>query len=292
MKPITIFTPTFNRANLLPRLYESLCRQSSQDFIWLVIDDGSTDNTKELVEKWKLENKIEIRYYYKENGGLHTAYNLGIEKADTELFMCIDSDDYAPENVIGKILEFWKRNGGNDYAGIIGLDYTKENKPIGDFLPNQKSIHFLEVKMHYRGVGDCKLVHRTALLKEHIPMPVFKGEKNFNPSYIFLKVDISLPLLVLNENLCFVEYQPEGMSNNILKQYVNSPNSFMELRKLYLTLPRTNKKFKIRHFIHFISSCIFAKRYKDIFSIYNIVITLFFLPLGIILNLYIKLKST
>src|SRR5690554_1440544 len=99
-KTITIFTPTFNRAHLLPRLYQSLCSQTSSDFLWLVIDDGSSDGTDELVKEWQEENKIAIEYHFKENGGMHTGHNLAYQVIDTELNVCIDSDDYMPEDAV------------------------------------------------------------------------------------------------------------------------------------------------------------------------------------------------
>jgi len=99
-KRITVFTPTYNRAYILNRLYESLKKQSSKSFLWLIIDDGSTDNTEELVNAWIRENIIEIRYYKQENGGKQRAHNKAVELCDTELFICVDSDDYLTENAI------------------------------------------------------------------------------------------------------------------------------------------------------------------------------------------------
>lgn len=290
-KRITVFTPAYNRADLLPRLYNSLLEQPKESIVWLIVDDGSTDNTKELVSKWIDEGNLHIRYFFKENGGLHTAYNVGIEKADTELFICIDSDDFMPPGSIRRILDLWDTEGSDAYAGIVGLDYTLEGKPIGSRLPDQKAIHFLDIKMNYRDIGDTKLVHRTTLLKQVAPMPIFEGEKNFNPSYLFLKVDQFLPLLILNENICFVEYQPDGMSYNILHQYRNSPNSFMEIRKLYLSLQNTNLQFKIRHIVHYISACLFARKYRSIFRNPFPFLTLLLLPFGILLNIYIRIKT-
>ena len=96
-KSITVFTPTYNRAYILPKCYESLCHQTCKDFEWLIIDDGSTDGTKELVARWQAHgNGYPIRYIYKQNGGLHTGYNTAIANMDTELSVCIDSDDSMP----------------------------------------------------------------------------------------------------------------------------------------------------------------------------------------------------
>ena len=137
MKPVlTVFTPAYNRGYSLHLCYESLCRQSNKSFIWLIIDDGSTDNTRELVEQWlQNENGFEIRYVYKENGGMHTAHNKAYELIDTELNVCIDSDDYMADDAVEKILSFWEKNGSDKYAGIIGLDATFDNQIIGTKFP-------------------------------------------------------------------------------------------------------------------------------------------------------------
>ena len=120
MVDITVFTPSYNRAELLPRLYQSLKNQTSKNFLWLVIDDGSTDNTKAVVRNWiDSEKDFEIQYIYKENGGLHTAYNEAIAHLETELAVCIDSDDYMPNDAIAIITEFWQKNGSEQYGGIV-----------------------------------------------------------------------------------------------------------------------------------------------------------------------------
>ena len=134
MKPtLTVFTPTFNRAHTLCRTYQSLCRQTCMDFNWLIIDDGSTDDTRELVSDWINVEKIKIKYVYKENGGLHTGYNKAIDVIDTELCVCIDSDDWMPDDAVEKILSFWDKNKRDDVAGIMGLDFYADGKPIGGY---------------------------------------------------------------------------------------------------------------------------------------------------------------
>ena len=116
MPILTVFTPTFNRAYILHRCYESLLRQTNKNFIWLIIDDGSTDNTKKLVTEWmNKENGFEIRYEYKKNGGMHTAHNKAYELIDTELNVCIDSDDFMPDNAVELIVNFWDKYGSDKY---------------------------------------------------------------------------------------------------------------------------------------------------------------------------------
>lgn len=292
---ITIFTPTYNRADLLRRCYESMKRQTNQNFIWLIIDDGSTDNTKDVIQEWELEEKqFCLQYIYKQNGGLHTAYNTAIANIETELCACIDSDDYMPDDAIEKILSFWELYGSSDYAGIVGLDYYLDGKVIGDKLPNQKAINLIDLLIgKYRIInGDRTNVVRTELYKKYAPMIVFPGEKNFNPHYLHLQISKNYDFLVLNENLRYVEYQPTGMSNSMLKQYRNSPNSFIEIRKLYLSFDNAPIKFKLKHSIHLVSSCIIAgdisRAWKESpEKIYSFLM----LPAGWILSLIIKWKT-
>ena len=113
MKSLTVFTPTFNRAHTLPRLYDSLCRQTCDDFEWLVIDDGSTDETEKLVRDWTDEGILSIRYIYQENGGLYTGYNTAYANIESELNVCIDSDDAMPPDAVGSILQMWRERGSD-----------------------------------------------------------------------------------------------------------------------------------------------------------------------------------
>ncbi|MGF0053562.1 glycosyltransferase family 2 protein [Catenibacterium mitsuokai] len=295
MVPITVFTPAYNRADLLKRCYESMCRQTNKNFIWMIIDDGSTDNTKEVVDLWMLNNNgFEIQYYYKENGGLHTAYNEAIEHIDTELCVCIDSDDYMPDNAVEIILDFWKKNGSNEYAGIVGLDYTIDNHVIGDLLPDKKSINLIDLligKYHIHN-GDRTNVVRTELYKKVAPMISFEGEKNFSPHYMHLQISKNYDFLVLNKNLRYVEYQADGMSNSIFKQYLNSPNSFIETRKLYLSLPGISWKFKLRQSIHLVSSGIIANKLIEVLKyIPSFGMTVLAVPCGLLLSKYIRIKA-
>lgn len=260
---ITVFTPTYNRERCLIKCYKSLCKQTSYSFEWLIIDDGSTDGTEALVTDWQAsQHDFSIRYYKKENGGLHTGYNAGIELAQTELFVCIDSDDWMPDDAIARIEADWRACKDDGYIGIMGLDRYEDGSCVGDPFPeNVHEMYLYEKLTKYRIAGDKKLVHRTDLLKKVAPMPSFDGEKNFNPSYMMYQLDKFGKLFVTNECFCIVEYQPNGMSSNIYKQYRNSPNSFAETRKLYLSFPNISLSFKLRQHIHYVSSCILAKKF-------------------------------
>lgn len=294
MKLLTIFTPTYNRVHTLERTYRSLCNQSCKDFEWLIIDDGSTDNTAEIVDKWIEEAIFKIRYIYKENGGLYTGYNTAYENIKTELNVCIDSDDYMPTDAVEIIVNHWKRYGNKKYAGIIGLDfYHIKDTPIGGYFPlNLKEVYFLDLytkKLHF---GDTKQVMRTDLMKSVAPMIGFPGEKNFNPVYMLMQVCDKYPLLVLNENLCYVDYQEiDSMSKAIYWQYRNSPKSLVKQRLLELSLNRNTLKNKFRVAIHYVSSCIFAKDKKCFSQSPSRLLTILASPLGVALNVFIRYKT-
>lgn len=290
-KTLTIFTPTYNRAHTIVRTYESLCRQTSKDFQWLVIDDGSTDNTKGVVNQWVSENIIPINYVYKENGGLHTGYNKAIELMDTELCVCIDSDDWMPEDAVEKIITKWHEESDKKYGGLLGLDFFESGEPIGGYFSNKiKSLRIIEMNYKYHHHGDVKVVHRTDLLKKVAPMPVYTGEKNFNPIFLFHKIDIDYPLLLINDNLCFVEYQKDGMSNSMIQQYVSSPRSFSEIRKLIMSRKDAPFFLKFKHAIHYVSSQIMIKNKKWLSESTNKPLTILAAPLGLLLNIIIMYK--
>ncbi len=293
MSVLTIFTPIYNRAHTIGRTYESLCRQTRKDFEWLVIDDGSSDNTKELVLSWIEQTKdFKIRYVYKENGGLHTGYNKAIELMETELCVCIDSDDWMPDDAVEKIVGFWSAKGANDFSGIIGLDFTPEGRPIGGYFSNDmKSGHITDLTYKFRHRGDTKIVCRTDLLKRFAPMPTLNNEKNFNPIYLYLQVDSVAPFLYLNENLCFVDYQVTGMSANIFNQFYNSPYSFAALRELLMSLKRLSFHVRYKNAIQYASCAFIAHDFSLMGKTKHQFMVWSSLPLGYALYLLVLWKK-
>lgn len=290
MKTLTVFTPTYNRAHTLARTYKSLCNQTCNDFEWLVIDDGSVDNTEELVKGWIVEGRISIRYIKKENGGLHTGYTMAIANMETELNVCIDSDDFMPDNGVEIIVTTWKNEcRGKNLAGIIGLDYLLDGTPNGGMFANEGIYHIYEIRGFHR--GDDKKVCRTDLLKALKPMPVFEGEKNFNPIYYYIQVDAQYKFQVINKNLCFIDYQPDGMSAGFFRQFRDSPHSFAQLRRLYMSMNYEKWTTHFRNSIHYVSSCIFGKEWDFLKTSPRPFTTLLAIPLGILLNIYICYKT-
>lgn len=291
MKPtITVFTPTYNRAYCLHNCYEALCRQTLKDFIWLVVDDGSTDNTKELVEEWqKKDNGFEIQYLYKENGGLATGYNAAIAVMDTELSVCVDSDDYLTDDAIELVVNYWRANGNDKLAGIVGLDCTPDGNIIGDLLPNQKTVNLIDLLVgKYPLVnGDRKNFVRTDLYKAVAPMKEFPDERDFNPHYLHIKISKQYDFLVLNEKLCYVDYQADGMTNTVFKQYLRSPKSFREQRLLDMSLKDVPFSFTVKKTVHYVSSCIISKQ-PCISASPRKLLTVLMYPFGAALTVYLK----
>lgn len=296
MSTLTIFTPTYNRAHLLRRVYESLVTQTSQDFEWLVIDDGSTDFTRSLVEGFIREGRIAVSYVHKENGGLYTGYNEAYSRITSELCVCIDSDDFMPDDAVEIIIRTWRECGGEEYAGLIGLDFRLDTmEPIGGRFPDKlKDCYFLDLYTRRIHRGDSKVVTRTDLMRSVAPQIGFEGEKYFNPVYMLLQVCDTRKLIVVNECLCIVDYQTgsDSMSEGIFRQYLDSPRSFAKQRLLEMTLRRSTFLNNLRSAIHYVSSCIIAGDRDWLRKSPRKIMTLIAAPAGWLLTKYIRRKAS
>ncbi|MDN3723963.1 glycosyltransferase family A protein [Aequorivita sp. SDUM287046] len=292
MKTITVFTPTFNRAHLLPRLYKSLLKQSNKDFIWMLIDDGSIDNTRNLVEKWISEAKIEIHYQFKENGGMHTGHNLAYANIKTELNVCIDSDDYMPKDGLEKILHRWNAiEDTSKIAGLIGLDADVHGNIIGTKIPDTlKRGALKKLYTKHKVTGDKKIVLKTEIVKQYPQYPEFPNERLVPLGVLYLMIGHDYDFIYMNEILCIVDYQVDGSSGTILKQYKTSPKGFLYARNI-------QKKYSssfwedLKNSIHIVSSSIFANDMGAIFKGKKAWLNIILFPFGVFLNLYIRLMT-
>ena len=288
---LTVFTPAYNRAHTLPSTYESLCNQKCKDFCWLIIDDGSTDDTEQLVKGWmEKDNGFEIQYIYKENGGMHTAHNMAYENITTELNVCVDSDDCMAEDGVAKILKKWDEVKDSGYAGIIGLDADMNGKIIGKSFP--KSMKETTLMGYYAmgGAGDKKLVYRTDIIKKYPPYPVFEGEKYVALAYKYRLIDQEYKLAVLPQILCNGEYQEDGSSGTMWKQYLKNPKGFAFWRKICMRYPESRKR-KIVDCIHYCSSSQIAKDKWYIRESPAKFMTFLCSPLGVVLTMMVKHKA-
>jgi len=216
----TVFTPTFNRKELLEKLYKSLQKQTFKDFEWLIVDDGSTDGTKEKVEEFLSEKKLEIKYYFKENGGKQRAYNFATEKANGELFICLDSDDEYVENGLEIILKYWKKYEKNsDIAGMGYLSTYPNREIIGSSFPEKEMISTqFEIYNKYGVKGDKGLMFRTEIIKKY-KFPVFEDEKFITEAVVYNRICEKYKMVYVNEKIEIKEYQEDGLTakyNNLL----------------------------------------------------------------------------
>ena len=286
MKTLTVITTTYNRAYCLHQVYESLLRQTSNDFLWLIIDDGSTDNTKELVDTWINENKVEIEYIYKPNGGMHTARNKAYENVHTELNVIIDSDDWMTDDAVEKITTFWKENKEDKYYGIISNNITPKGIILGDKLPQIKSGTLTVLENKYKVYRDKKIILRSNLSRLY-PYPEFEGEKFYPASYKFKMLDQNYELLIMNENVCVVDYNDDSMTYAKYAQYKSCAKGFAHYRNETIRISKS-KKYIIKHIIHYIAESKFAKEKHYIKKCSKKFYAIILLPFGLMYYLYIK----
>ena len=290
MPVLTVFTPTYNRSHTLPRTYESLLNQSCKDFVWLIVDDGSKDNTGELVRVWQeQDNGFEIRYIYKENGGMHTAHNTAYEHIDTELNTCIDSDDCLAPGAVEKILRKWEQVRDRGYAGIIALDSDMDGNIIGQGFPEGLTETTLVGYYAAGGSGDKKLIYRTDVINSYPPYPVFEGERYVALAYKYRLIDQDHKLAVLNEVVCNVDYQPDGHSTAMFREYVRSPKGFVLWRKTCMQYPESPKRLVV-DCIHYVAESILAGEKHFVRQSPRKLLTLAATPVGWVLSLRIKQK--
>ena len=255
---LTVFTPAYNRAYTLPRTYESMKQQKNTDFIWLIVDDGSSDNTAELVRQWQSEeNGFEIRYIYKENGGMHTAHNTAYELIDTELNTCVDSDDALAPDAVQIIYDAWQKVKNKGYAGMVALDSEFGGKLIGKGFPEGLTETTLYGYYRNGGSGDKKLILRTDIVRQYPSYPTFEGERFVPLGSLYHMIDKDYKLSVLDEVVCLVEYMPDSSTNNMIRQYYRNPNGFRYGRLVELQSP-LNLKRRLKVYIHYAAESMLA----------------------------------
>ena len=216
----TVFTPTFNRKELLEKLYKSLQKQTYTDFEWLIVDDGSTDGTGEKVKEFLEESKLDIKYFYKENGGKQRAYNFATEKANGELFICLDSDDEYVENGFETILKYWEKYEKNgEIAGMGYLSMYPDGEIIGSSFPEKEMISTqFDIYNKYGVKGDKGLMFRTEIIKKY-KFPIFDDEKFITEAVVYNRICEKYKMVYVNEKIEIKEYQEDGLTakyNNLL----------------------------------------------------------------------------
>ena len=226
---LTIFTPSYNRAYCLGDVYHSLLRQTNHSFVWLIVDDGSTDDTQTLVSKWKEEGLISIEYHYQENAGKMAAHNKAAQLCKTELFVCLDSDDQLPFTAVGDIMSFWEehRNDRDDLLGIIapktivnkeGVIVRNPEIPNGIDYTTGRGLYL----SGYR--GETAMVFKADVLRKY-PFPVQEGEKFISEIAAYDAMDEHYVLITYNHPLMICEYREDGVGSYFCNVKVVPPNA-------------------------------------------------------------------
>lgn len=272
-KLLTIFTPTYNRKDKLIRLYNSLCNQTNKGFKWLIIDDGSTDETKELIDLFIEESNILIEYYFQNNSGKMKAHNKAVKICDTPLFLCVDSDDYLIKNAVDIILKVMSKKRMDDKK-IIGMlayktserEMLVEDKNIGVETLNQVTLQEL-YKNKYS--GETTLVFKTEVIKKY-PFVIYEGEKFIQEKTVYDLLDKVGKYIFLPENLTIFEYQKDGYTNNIRNIMVNNPKGAFH----YFNEAIKSEKSKLRNFKNIVNAVAYGflanYKWKAIFKEYRL----------------------
>lgn len=228
---ITILTPTYNRASLLPRLFDSLLRQTNKDFEWIVVDDGSTDDTREVVAnlKEKCGGAFPMGYVYKANGGKHMAINIGAERARGELLFIADSDDLLTDDALETVVNSWHDiSDDKSFAGIAGLDIAMDTREvIGSGLPQEHiDCNAIDIRYRHHVTGDMKEVFRTEVLRE-FPFPEFAGERFCPEQLVWFRMARRYRLRYINKPIYIADYQPDGITAGITRARMRNPSASM-----------------------------------------------------------------
>lgn len=228
---ITILTPTYNRASLLPRLFDSLLRQTNKAFEWIVVDDGSTDDTREVVAnlKEKCGGAFPMGYVYKANGGKHMAINIGAERARGELLFIADSDDLLIDDALETVANSWHDiSDDKSFAGIAGLDITMDTREvIGSGLPQEHiDCNAIDIRYRHHVTGDMKEVFRTEVLRE-FPFPEFAGERFCPEQLVWFRMARRYRLRYINKPIYIADYQPDGITAGITRARMRNPSASM-----------------------------------------------------------------
>lgn len=250
MKLITVFTPTYNRKYKLPQLYKSLCEQTCKDFVWLIVDDGSSDGTEELVRSWMEDHELEIQYHYQQNGGKMRAHNKGTELCETEYFVCIDSDDYlSSPSVIKDTLGFLEQNKEllerDDVSGVVSYRKMLSGSQ-GKFPENVKLATLTELNAGYR--GETTLMFKTDVLRLY-PFPVVEGEKFLTENFVYDQLDERYKLLVFPYYSQDCEFHPDGITSNAWDVLYKNPKGYRMYYNQCIKLKKGSKSHNMRMYI-------------------------------------------
>lgn len=266
---LTILTPTYNRKNYLPKLYDSLRNQTCYDFTWLIIDDGSTDGTDELCSQWTSNCQFfKISYYKKPNGGKQTALNYAYQYIDTKLTFIVDSDDWLTEDAVSTILTYDKKY--SQVPNLCGYSFWRlfpDGRVNGkEFAQNELRCTFFESRILTNDGSDKAEVWYTNILRNN-PFPEYPNEKCYPEDGLWLKLSGPYDMIHINKGIYIGDYLEGGLTDmTISKRIHNWPKGMVDRSKVYLEYNQNGRhctpKTLIKHSLLYVLYGLFGAKYK------------------------------
>lgn len=289
MNLLTIFTPTYNRALLLQRVYDSLLAQTNQNFEWVIVDDGSSDNTPELVQKFVDEQRVKIVFEKQINSGKHIAINRGLQLASGELFLILDSDDELTRDAVEKVANQWhnllKEPDFETFGGLVANKSYTNGKGIGNELNYEiLDTTIIDYRFHRKITGDKLEIFKTPLIKQY-PFPI-NGEKFCPEALVWNRIGSKYKFRFFNDSIYLAEYLPDGLTDRIVTIRKKSPNNaatyYAELAVYHIPITE-----KIKAGINYWRFCIYDKStsLSGKFSKINPLLGLVTMPFGLLFAL-------
>lgn len=287
---ITVFTPTYNRSELLKNVYHSLLQQTFVNFEWIIVDDGSTDNTEQIVQTFIKDEKIEISYLKQLNRGKHIAINNGVNEAKGTYFFIVDSDDFLPENALSILNEkILVAQDLNNIGGVVGRKMFINKQQIGSKFSSDIISDSVEIRYKYKITGDLAEVFKTSVLKE-FPFPEIENEKFCPEALVWNRIAQKYQLLFFKESIYIADYLPDGLTHRIVKIRMQSPMASM-LHYAELSSYKVPIQVKLKSAINFWRfSCNASIPFKEKINLLNHFFYLSMLPLGFLMYLKDKRK--
>lgn len=289
---ITILTPTYNRKYIIRKAYQSLLQQTDKDFEWLIIDDGSTDETEALIKSFIREKKIKIRYYYKDNGGKHTALNYGINKIKSKYTLILDSDDELLPDCVELVHQKWKAYENDSQIACLSFLKTFPNQEIIGKKYEESEVRSNHIDFRYNRnlLGDMCEVFKTDVLKKY-PFPTFPNERFLSEAIVWNRIALDYDTIYINKPIYVADYLEDGLSKSSLKMRYYSPLGAVENANMFL-LKRFKLSIRIKNAILYDGFSLIAN-----ISVRQIIkesknkwLTILFLPAGMIFWILLKLK--
>ena len=290
---ISVLTPTYNRANLLNKLYDSLVVNSKYgiEIEWLIMNDGSNDNTEEIINNFILENKIKIKYFKQENQGKMVAINNLVKEATGDLIVDCDSDDYFTEDAFEIIKnEYEKNKQEENIYGLCFLKYDQNGKNMGNNFKKNKTTMF-DLYFKEGENGEKSIVFYSKIRKQFIH-ELEHNERFVTEARMYHKMDEKYKMLCINNPIMICEYQEEGYTQNIMKQFKENPYGYYKYFKEILQKDMKGVTFNKRLYTikHYILFSYLTKQYnsKIIKNFYNKVLYYFLILPGITKSMLLK----